>query len=902
MNLNTKIAINILFFMLLSQIGFGQKPQSEKNEREKNEDIRARIEQEIYMTKDPKLGYVPTERLIAAKSVAERQKNNGSRDALSGVSWKPLGPKNRGGRSRTMLIDANDPTGKTVFVGSVGGGLWKTTDITLTDPIWNPVNDLMGNLAVTSIAQHPSNAMIIYLCTGEGYNNGDAIRGLGVWKSTDGGTSWTQLAATNNSDFYYCQKILVSSTGILFVATKTGLRRSANGGTTFTKVLGSGLGITGAGNDFAYDIEIASNGDVYGSLSGSIHKSTDEGVTFDAAPTLPVSASRIELSCAASDAAYVYAICYASNVVSGIIRTTDSGLTWLARTNISGGSQGWYDLCIGVDPNNRDVLFVGEIDLWKSINGASTWTNVTNVYSGGYVHPDQHNIVYKSGSSSEAYITNDGGIYRSTNINAATPLFFYKGNNYITTQFYACAMHPTALTNYFLAGAQDNNTFKFTSGILQNGIVAWGGDGAFCHIDQNQPQYQIVSSQNGNYGRTNDWGTNWTSGPTISGGRFINPSDYDNVNNIMYSCAAANNYKRWDDMPNGNTVTNVAMTFGGQISAVKVSPNTSNRVFFGIDNGRVYRIDDANSSTGTSTNISTGLPSGYINCIEVETGNDNHLMVVYTNYGVNSVWESINGGTSWTSVEGNLPDMPIRWALFNPSNTDQAILATELGIWSTDNLNGASTVWGTSNTGLANVKVSMLQMRQSDKLVIAATHGRGLYFSDIFTSPTALFDVEKKVGYIGTGIKFLSTSYKATSWSWNFGDGNVSALENPVYAYATSGLFTVSLTINNGASTITKTGLILILPNKSIPYLIADGGGFEINPNDFGVDHIANTSWEKGSSNVGGKNGTHGGSNAWVTGLTGSYADNTESNLMTPNYDFFFTRHLYFKILVQILN
>lgn len=866
---------------------------------EKETGAREALERDIRMMKDPALGYVPTERIIAAKEYKDQLMLTEA--ALSGVQWKPLGPKNQGGRSRTLLIDANDGTGNTVFAASVGGGLWRTTNISAASPLWAPVDDLMGNLAVTSIAQDPSNLNTLYISTGEGYFNGDAIRGLGVWKSINGGVTWTQLASTNNATFYYCQKVMVNSTGILFVATRSGgLQRSADGGTSFTKVLGTGLGITGAGNNFAYDVELAANGDIYASLDASVHKSTNAGVTFGAAQTLPVAGNRIELACAPSDANYVYAVLESGSAINGIARTINGGTAWAARTEPADADPGvgatdfsrgqaWYDISIAVDPNNRDRLFVGGIDLFVSADGAGTWTQVSHWYGGfgfQYVHADQHYVLFKPGSSTEAYFTNDGGVYRSTNANAATPTITDKGNNYVTAQFYACAIHPTALTPYYLAGAQDNGSHQFSSDGVQNTIQVTGGDGAFCHIDQDEPQYQFTSYVYNDFYRSSNGGSTWTNVST-TGGDFISPTDYDDVNDLFYMCNSNNTYRRWDNPQTGNTFAAVTVAaFNGFVSAIKVSPNTNHRVFFGTQTGRVVRVDNANTGAPTATNISTGLPGGYVSCVEVETGNDNHLLAMFSNFGVNSIWESTDGGASWTSVEGNLPDMPVRWALFNPANSDQAIIATELGVWSTDDLNGGATVWGASNTGLANVRVDMLQLRQSDKLVIAATHGRGLFSSDIFTTPTALFDADKKVAYTGMSINFLSTSYKGTSWSWDFGDGNVSSVENPSYAYAAPGKYNVTLTINAGASALTKNQFVHVLPNKGTPYTIATGGGFEVNTNDFGVNHVAGTSWERGSSAVAGKQGTHAGANAWVTGLVGNYVDNVETILMSPNYNF----------------
>ncbi|MEL7532785.1 MAG: T9SS type A sorting domain-containing protein, partial [Bacteroidota bacterium] len=175
--------------------------------------------------------------------------------------------------------------------------------------------------------------------------------------------------------------------------------------------------------------------------------------------------------------------------------------------------------------------------------------------------------------------------------------------------------------------------------------------------------------------------------------------------------------------------------FGGsQISSVTVSPNVSNRVYFGLDNGDIVRVNSANTSGASGTIVRSGI--GYVSSVAVEDGNENHMLVSYSNYGVVSVYETTNGGGSWTSVEGNLPDMPIRFAMFAPGQSDQALLATELGVWSTDNLNGGSTVWGPSNGGLANVRTDMIKSRTSDNTVLAATHGRGLYTTTFFAGST----------------------------------------------------------------------------------------------------------------------------------------------------------------------
>lgn len=896
--------------------------EKEQEEAEMKIPLKDRIDlawaQEREMTLDPATGDVPRQRLLEAWEYTKTLigKNQMGKAAITGVSWTERGPNNCGGRTRTMHIDKNDVTNKTIWTAGVAGGLWKTTDITQTNPTWTIVNDFLGNLAITSITQSISNTNIMYFCTGEGYGNSDATRGLGVWKSVDGGATWSQLSSTNNSSFYYCHKIYCpSGPDTVFVCTTTGLYRSVNAGTSFTKVLGSG--ISSAGGNIVYDIERASNGTLYASTSssssatGTIHKSYNNGATWTNPLTLPTSFSkkRMELAVCENDTNSVWAVVENSSTIVKIMKSTDAGVSWAATTGYPDDAdsgipatdfsrgQAWYDISIAVDPNNPNVCFVGGVDLFKTSNGGTSWQQISHWYGGfGYqdVHADQHFAMFEPGSSAICYFSNDGGIYRTTNATATTPTLSSKEIGYRTTQFYACAVHPTS-TDFFLAGAQDNGSHRFTASGINSTSEVTGGDGVYCHIDQDQSQYMWTSYVYSNYYRSTNGGSSFSSALSNSTGRFVNPSDYDNTNNIMYMATSSGAYLRWSNPQSGNSVSTVTVSgFSGQVSAVTVSPNTSNRVFFGCG-GKIYRVDNAHSGTSlTGTDIgSSSFPSGaYLNCIEVEKGNDNHILVVFTNYGVNSIWETWSGGSTWTSVEGNLPDMPIRWAIFHPQNAYKALVATELGVWSTDSLRGTTTNWGATNSGFANVRVDMLQIRESDRLLAAATHGRGLYTCYLPASAppnvvNADFTASKKITYPDKTIQFTSTSTGATSYFWTFGDGTTSTSANPSKTYTQDGIYTVSLNINNGGSVMTKTGFIRILPYRGTPYTLAMGGNFDTNPFDFISDSsTVGTYFQRGSSSISGKSGTNSGFYAWVLGLTQTnYLDNSVAYLYTPSYN-----------------
>jgi trimeric autotransporter adhesin len=728
---------------------------------------------EIELTKDPALNRVPRERLMAADNYRKQKLAafNSSRTttAISGISWSERGPNNVGGRTRAIMYDLNDAGNgyKKVFAGSVGGGLWVTNDITAGTPTWTRLDDFMGNLAISTLAQDPSNSQNIYAGTGEGWGNVDFIQGLGIWKSTNGGASWSQIASTNNSTFYFVQKVVVTSTGVVLAATRNGgVQRSTNGGSTWTKVLGNGTG--GGSNDRAADLEIGNDGNIYCSIgifsTDGIYRSTDGGVNWTKIYTSAADEERIELACAPTDQNRIYALLHDNNApntdgIKKIMSTSDATAatpTWNTLTTPTWCDQGtpgtdftrsqaWYDLIAAVDPSNANTVFIGGVDIMKSTDAGNTWSQITRWSTfggcaGADIHADNHAIIFKPGSPTEFLAGNDGGIYRTAD---AGINFTSRVTGYNVTQFYATAIHPT-LTNYFLAGAQDNGTQKFSSAGINNASNATGGDGGFCHIDQDNANIQITSYVYKNFYVSTNGGTSFS--PKSFGGSgtttpFINPSDYDDNANILYAGNINGNYFRWNDAGTGGSNTdNVTVTNFGTagVRHVAVSPLTSNRVYFGLSNGSVVKVDNANTGTAlTGTVIRTG--TGSVSCIAIDPANEDHILVTYSNYGVTSIYESLNANQAlptWTAVEGNLPDMPVRWAMFDPRNSDWALIATDLGVWSTDNLNGASTDWDPTNSGLANVRVDMLQYRASDRTIAAATHGRGLFTAVVPISTT----------------------------------------------------------------------------------------------------------------------------------------------------------------------
>ena len=747
--------LTILLFVL-SATAFAQSKPMEENPA----GISKSLQYEIDITKDPSLGYVPKSRLINAYE--ERQSRIAQLKSIKrallfgwterGSYTDAVGPSNgntragngkTSGRIRAIWVDLADATGKTVWVGGIDGGLWKTTDITVNPATWTPINDFFGNLAVSSICQDPSNTNIMYFGTGEKAINADAVRGAGVWRSLDHGVTWAVMTGT--SLFWNVSKIICDASGNLYVGNNSmtgtvGMQRFNKIPQTWNTITPTGLAsrIT--------DIELSTTGKLHISCGYYNTPAINAGYRFTSTPatvasgtwTTPTTTFTTQYNVdLASKGDTLYALSSNSSwQVPTIYKSVNGGVNWAAIpfTPTFTSGQSWYNMAIAVHPLSANTVVVGALDCYKTTNGGTTaWTKISEWYGlvGQYVHADQQAMDWRS--NNQLLIASDGGIHYSAN--GGTTTITDRNVNLRIKQFYSVAIHPTS-TNYFLAGAQDNGTHQFNGAGLTSSVEVTGGDGAFVHIDQDQPLFQWGSYVYNNYRRSTNGGTSWTAVNNGNIGRFINPTDYDDANNLMYCSGNANTYIRWDNPQSGSTFTTIAMAglSGGQVTAVKVSPFTANTVYFGGGTGTPTLIKAANANTAApafTSIISAAMQVANTNLSSIEFGTSaNNIVVTFSNYGINNVWVTSNGGTSWTAIDGTgvgaLPDMPVRWAMFYPNDNTKVILATETGIWQTELVNGANTVWD-PETSFPNVRVDMLQYRASDRLLAAATHGRGLF-------------------------------------------------------------------------------------------------------------------------------------------------------------------------------
>jgi hypothetical protein len=438
--------------------------------------------------------------------------------------------------------------------------------------------------------------------------------------------------------------------------------------------------------------------------------------------------------------------------------------------------QGSYDLVIKVKPDDPNVVFIGGTNLYRSTNAFNDAS--TNRFVGGYEegttlpivlgyqnhHPDQHEILFYPSDPNKMLSGNDGGVFRTDNCLQDTMQWTSLDNGYITTMFYTLAIdHGTPGNDIVIGGAQDNGSWFTKDTVLTNPwVTPRGGDGSFCAIADGRTSYYF-SIQNGKMMKANvDNNGTITSFARIDpiGGedyQFINPFTLDpNNNNLMYLAAGKYLWKNSDlsGIPMVNNWDSISTNWvqwpdsvplsGAEVTAIGVSKNPANRVYFGTSKKRLYRIDGANAGTPAPVDISGNTTpnifpaNGYINCIAVDPQDADKVMVVFSNYSVYSVFYTENGGGRWRKVAGNLEQSTsgtgngpsIRWAtiLHPPQGGTAYLLGTSTGLYGTVNLDSTNTVWiQLAANDIGKIVVSMMDYRESDGRLLVATHAQGMY-------------------------------------------------------------------------------------------------------------------------------------------------------------------------------
>ncbi|MGE5682287.1 MAG: T9SS type A sorting domain-containing protein [Bacillota bacterium] len=709
--------------------------------------------------------YLPNYQVTELNKAINSARLSKSAVAAQSLNWIERGPGNVSGRTRGILIDPSDKSGKTWFVGSASGGVWKTTDMGYN---WVNKTPELPNLATTVLSQSASNPDIIYCGTGEGFSNIDAVKGSGIFKSTDHGNSWSQLPSTVNFNFYCVNRIIVDpqNPDILLACTRSGpdaskypggILRSTDGGTSWTKVYTTSAvrGVQDLQADPSnFQIQYASVHSI------GVIKSTNSGLSWSNTGTGLSTSGRIEIAVSGKNSQYLYAGAEISGG-SALYMSTNAGQNWNKVNAASGsnpnwlGGQGWYDNVITVNPYNENIVYIAGIDIWQAEivstqNFTANFSPVTDAYGAApkpYIHPDQHSLVIfpKDPANGIFWIVNgnDGGVYVSTDNGTSWRATLSGGYN--TTQFYGVDKKHGA--NEYIGGTQDNGTWLSPLGADADGKTEYksviGGDGFEAAWHYKNPLKIIGSSQYNNFRKSTDGGESWfsaTSGLSDVGsgkGQFISKIAKSNIDpDIIYTTGSKGIWRseNFGDSWNLSTISSGTWAFNSGATPISISladpqivwsgssfSNLSSRLFLSTDAGLTFNLVSpyGGVSLGTITGINTHPADPKTAYLTFSISGSPKILRT-TDLG--NSWQDITGfGSAGVSSNG-FPNVATYCVLQMPFNTNIIWAGTEIGLFeSTDN--GLS--WHYAQNGLP--AVCIWDMKIVDDQVILATHGRGIY-------------------------------------------------------------------------------------------------------------------------------------------------------------------------------
>ncbi len=711
----------------------------------------------------------------AAIEIAESKQTQERSGAVASV-WSPFGPnvlpnnltgymENGIGRINCIAFHPTNPN--TYFVGVAQGGVWKTTNNGVT---WTPLTDNLPITRISDISIDPTNpnTMYISVCDFEyiGFGlflNGSKRQthyGLGVYKTTDGGITWVATGLTyqlTNGDASLIRRVLINPTNSnnLVACGVSGLYASTNGGTTWVKKLDS----------LCWDLQpdpvnpntlYLATGWVLNSNEGTagVYKSTDFGNTWTMLNTgIPLTGGvqRVKLAIAPSDPNYIYAACVDnSSGLFGIYKSVDAGLNWTyippnlnvleAGQGTNPGGQGNYDLGFLVNPTNRDIVYIGGVNLWGSTDGAMNFNPISHwtLQYGATLHGDIHSINFQA-STGQFFVTSDGGVYKTPSMiisnwsTSAWPTVWTKLNSNIqVTSFYRLSSSKS-LVERVVAGAQDNATFYYKAGTWS---TIFGGDGMDNYLDPLGSSNILGSSQYGNFSISTDDG-NTSNGVNSNinseAAEWTTPivADYNNPGvlyvgneNVAKSTDGGNS---WNGL--ATIFTNTVNSTNTEISALAVSPSNSlviyagRRVRYEIPMpGFLFKTIDGGVSF---TNVTNNLPDSlYYTSMEVDQTNSNIAYVTMAEFSAGrKVFMTTDGGNTWQNISYNLPNLPVNCIKQIP-NTKNIIIGTDLGLYT---LAFGAATWVNNSAGLPNVIISDIEFNVPLNKAYVSTFGRGIW-------------------------------------------------------------------------------------------------------------------------------------------------------------------------------
>lgn len=689
-------------------------------------------------------GTFPSSSLVYNEMMNANNKTKLSK-VQSDENWKNLGPTTSAGGysglARVNCVRRNPHTGD-LWAATPSGGIWKSSNNGNT---WSNITDnenAITSLGFTSIAFHPTNSNIIYLASGDG--DGSNTYSLGVIKSTDGGNSWNATGLSwNVAQYRTISKILIDPTNpeILYTAGSNGVYKSTDEGVNWTQIL------TGRYKDIEFKPNSTNTLYVCGT---NLKKTTDAGANWtdltNGIPTSGITRIAIAVSKNSSDVLYVLIGNSNGNNLKGVYLSTDSGDSFsqiasnspnmLGYDKAGGDTKGqaYYDLCIETDQDDWKKVIIGGVNLWRTTDGGTNW-EISSMWSGNHndvttVHADQHDLWYDD-TNNEMYVGNDGGVYKSTDFGDN---WIWIGSGIKGTQFYRFGISQLD-SSVYIGGAQDNGTkIHKSNGTWIDNI---GGDGFEALVDNNNANIMFGSLYYGAFYKSTNAGISFKRINDLN-----NDNNYDDINesgawstpfiqqstNSNTILLGMNNV--WLSRDKGDHFTKISNFNYGNNKLVSLAiANSDSNVIYASFNTRLYQTTD----NGVTWNQMTRPGNSNISYIFVDNDNSNKIWATNSGYSKdNKVFESTDGGSTWTNISKNLPNLPVLTIVKQKDSKDKLWIGTDVGVYYIDD---DMSDWVLYNTGLPNVIVNELEINYTYNQIYAATFGRGIWKVDI---PSAL--------------------------------------------------------------------------------------------------------------------------------------------------------------------
>jgi len=660
-------------------------------------------------------------------------------------SWSNIGPANCGGRTLCVALSPTDTA--TIWLGAASGGLWKSTTGGMGLNAWTYVPTGFPVLGVSTIAFMPGSPQTMIIGTGETYAYGISTNGLvdrttrgafgiGILKSTDGGSTWSQVLnwTYQQNRSVWDIKFNPLKPSEVYAATTDGIYKSTDGGNTWNSILNVQMAMHLLIDPVDTNIMYCGVGNLSSPNKG-LYKTSNSGTTWNILTNgLPSNAARTgRIVLAINPMNHKTVLAHVCNMFNtqGFYISKNQGVSWVLESPQDIASyQGWYAKGLLFKSNDSTKVLAGGVDIYSSTDEGNNFAHLSNVnWTTDYSHSDVHSIISNPLNPNKIYIATDGGLFRSNDFGVS---YYECTNGYVTTQFYIGAVsHQDA--NMALAGAQDNYSWQYT------GTSSWtsqiGGDGCYAAIDPSDDNNQFGAYQYLNVYKSTDRGANFntqviSSPSSANGGNpaaflapyLICPSNplvmYAGGDSVIKSTNGGNTWNLIGPNPLDNK--NIILSIG-------VSSMNKDTLFVATiptQTGTTHLFRSVNGGT-SFTNVTGSLPNRYPRRITVDPTNSKVVYVVFSGYGTGHIFKSIDAGNTWTDISTALPDMPFHCLAVNPQSHNTVFAGCDLGIFYSND--GGST-WNTFNTGFPDaVMVFDLVVSPTDNTLLAFTHGHGVY-------------------------------------------------------------------------------------------------------------------------------------------------------------------------------